>query len=65
MIKLAVDAMGGDLGSSIVVQAVLNYLKTNNDVEFHVVGKLEELKLLEGKAIYMMPKMLWVWKMGL
>ena len=43
MIKLAVDAMGGDLGSSIVVQAVLNYLKTNNDVEFHVVGKLEEL----------------------
>ena len=45
MIKLAVDAMGGDLGSSIVVQAVLNYLKTNNDVEFHVVGKLEELKL--------------------
>ena len=51
MIKLAVDAMGGDLGSSIVVQAVLNYLKTNNDVEFHVVGKLEELKLLEGKAI--------------
>ena len=51
MIKLAVDAMGGDLGSSIVVQAVLNYLKTNNDVEFHIVGKLEELKLLEGKAI--------------
>lgn len=51
MIKLAVDAMGGDLGSSIVVEAVLNYLKEYNDVEFHVVGKLEELKLLDGKAI--------------
>ncbi len=50
MIKLAVDAMGGDLGSSIVVKAVLDYLKEHNDVEFHVVGKLEELKELEGKA---------------
>ena len=27
MIKLAVDAMGGDNGSPIVVEAVLNYLK--------------------------------------
>ena len=51
MIKLAVDAMGGDLGSSIVIQAVLNYLAQNQDVEFHVVGKLEELQPLEGKAI--------------
>lgn len=51
MIKLAVDAMGGDNGSSIVCEAILNYLKDNDDVEFHVVGKLEELKSLEGKAI--------------
>ena len=39
MIKLAVDAMGGDLGSKIVVEAILNYLKENNDVEIFVVGK--------------------------
>ena len=65
MIKLAVDAMGGDNGSSIVCEAILNYLKDNDDVEFHVVGKLEELKSLEGKAIYIMPMMLWVWKMEL
>ncbi len=51
VIKLAVDAMGGDLGSSIVVQAILNYLKKHQDVEFHVVGKKEELKALENKAI--------------
>ncbi len=50
MIKLAVDAMGGDLGSGIVVEAILNYLKKHDDVEFHVVGKIEELKALEGKA---------------
>ncbi|MCI5744850.1 MAG: phosphate acyltransferase PlsX [Erysipelotrichaceae bacterium] len=50
MIKLAVDAMGGDLGSKIVVDAVLNYLNEHNDVEFYVVGKKEELTALEGKA---------------
>ena len=50
MIKLAVDAMGGDLGSKIVVEAVLNYLKEHNDVEFYVVGKTEELTELEGKV---------------
>ena len=50
MIKLAVDAMGGDLGSKIVVEAVLNYLKEHDDVEFHVVGRKEELEELVGKA---------------
>ena len=50
MIKLAVDAMGGDNGSPIVVEAVLNYLKEHDDVEFYVVGKKEELSALEGKA---------------
>ena len=50
MIKLAVDAMGGDNGSPIVVEAVLNYLKNHDDVEFYVVGKKEELTALEGKA---------------
>ena len=50
MIKLAIDAMGGDNGSKIVVDAVLNYLSENNDVSFYVVGKKEELTALEGKA---------------
>lgn len=50
MIKLAVDAMGGDNGSPIVVEAVLNYLKEHDDVSFYVVGKKEELTALEGKA---------------
>lgn len=50
MIKLAVDAMGGDNGSKIVVEAVLNYLAEHDDVSFYVVGKTEELTALEGKA---------------
>lgn len=50
MIKLAIDAMGGDLGSTIVVQAVLNYLNEHNDVMFYVVGKKEELTALENKV---------------
>lgn len=50
MIKLAIDAMGGDLGSKIVVEAVLEYLKEHNDVSFYVVGKKEELTELEGKV---------------
>ncbi len=50
MIKLAIDAMGGDNGSKIVVEAVLDYLNEHQDVEFYVVGKKEELSLLEGKV---------------
>ena len=50
MIKLAVDAMGGDLGSRTVIDAVSNYLKEHDDVEFYVVGKKEELTELEGKV---------------
>ncbi len=50
MIKLSIDAMGGDNGSKIVVEAVLNYLSNHNDVEFYVVGKEEELQQLKGKA---------------
>ena len=50
MIKLAVDAMGGDLGSKIVVDAVLQYLNEHDDVSFYVCGKKEELTELEGKA---------------
>lgn len=50
MIKLAIDAMGGDNGSSIVVEAILEYLKYHNDVEFYVVGKEQELQSLKDKV---------------
>lgn len=48
MIKIAVDAMGSDKGSSIVVEAVKNFLNDYKDVEFTVYGKQEELKDLVG-----------------
>ena len=48
MFKLAVDTMGGDLGSVEVVQAIKNFLSKNDDVEITAVGKAEELKSLEG-----------------
>jgi len=47
MIKIAVDAMGSDNGSSIVVEAVKNFLKDYKDVELTVYGKKEELVELE------------------
>lgn len=48
--KIVVDAMGGDLGSSIVVEAILNFLNDYKDVEITAVGKKEELTALEGKC---------------
>lgn len=46
MYKLSIDAMSGDLGSSIVVEACLSFLKTHKDVELYVTGKKEELSAL-------------------
>jgi len=48
MIKIVVDAMGGDNGSKIVTEAILNFLKDNKDVEITACGKKEELSALEG-----------------
>jgi len=48
MIKIAVDAMGSDKGSSIVVEAIKNFLRDYKDVELTVYGKREELTELEG-----------------
>lgn len=48
MVKIAVDAMGSDKGSTIVVEAVKNFLKDYKDVEITVYGKKEELTELEG-----------------
>ena len=48
--KIAVDAMGGDLGSKVVVEAIKNFLKAFSDVEITAVGKKEELQELTGLA---------------
>ena len=50
MYKIVVDAMGGDLGSSVIVEAINQFLLENNDVEITVAGKKEELTALEGKC---------------
>ncbi len=50
MIKIAVDAMGSDNGSPIVVEAIKNFLNDYKDVEFTVYGKEEELASLQGLA---------------
>lgn len=50
MYKLSIDAMSGDLGSSIVVKACQNFMKTHSDVELYVTGKKEELAGLKDIA---------------
>ena len=48
MKKIIIDAMGGDQGPSIVVEAIKNFLAKHDDVEVVAVGKKEELQGLEG-----------------
>ena len=45
--KLGIDAMSGDLGSGIVVEACLAFLSKNKTDELYVVGKIEELEALK------------------
>lgn len=47
MYKLSIDAMSGDLGSSIVVEACQSFIKNHHDVELYVTGKAEELEELK------------------
>ena len=47
--KLGIDAMSGDLGSRIVVEACLSFLEKNKTDELYVVGKIEELEALRAK----------------
>ena len=47
MYKLSVDAMSGDLGSSIVVEACQTFIQSHHDVKLYVTGKKEELTSLE------------------
>ena len=44
--KIAVDAMGGDLGSSVVIEAIKEFKKDYPDDELIVFGKKEELEEL-------------------
>jgi len=48
--KLVVDTMGGDLGSRVIVSAILDFLEENKGVEIIAVGKKEELTALEGRC---------------
>ena len=48
--KIAVDTMGGDNGSKVIVQAIINFLEKHQDVEIAAVGKKEELQELAGKC---------------
>ena len=48
MSKIIIDAMGGDNGSKVVVEAVKSYLEKYPDTSFTVVGKKEELESLNG-----------------
>lgn len=47
MYKLSIDAMSGDLGSGIVVEACESFIQTHPDAYLYVTGKKEELKSLE------------------
>jgi glycerol-3-phosphate acyltransferase PlsX len=42
--NLAIDAMGGDGGSAVVVQAIKNVHSTHPDIRFTVFGNQDELK---------------------
>jgi phosphate acyltransferase len=50
MKTLVVDMMGSDHGSKATAEGVLLFLKRHPDVKMIAVGKIEELKLLEGKC---------------
>ena len=47
MYKLSIDAMSGDIGSSIVVEACESFIQTHQDAILYVTGKKEELTKLE------------------
>ena len=47
MYKIVVDAMGGDNGSKVIIEAINNFLKNHQDVEVIVVGNEVELAPLK------------------
>ena len=50
MARIAIDAMGSDNGSKMVVEAVKKYKNEFPETEFYVVGKEEELVELKDIA---------------
>ncbi len=42
--KIAVDAMGGDLAPGVVIRAVIDYLRENEDTAIALVGKARDIK---------------------
>ena len=48
--KIAVDTLGGDNGSKVIVEAIIEFLAKHKDTEVVALGNQEELKELEGKC---------------
>ena len=48
--RIAVDTTGGDNGSKVIVEAIINFLAKHSDVSIVAVGNQDELKELEGKC---------------
>ena len=50
MMKIAVDTLGGDNGSKVIVDAIIEFLAKHKDTQIVAVGNQDELKELEGKC---------------
>ena len=48
--RIAVDTLGGDNGSSVIVKAIIEFLAKHQVAEIVAVGNKDELKELEGKC---------------
>ena len=48
--RIAVDTIGGDNGSKVIVEAIINFLAKHSDASIVAVGNQEELKELEEKC---------------
>ncbi|MDQ2633162.1 MAG: phosphate acyltransferase PlsX [Pseudomonadota bacterium] len=44
MIRISIDAMGGDHGPSVVIPGLMKVVERRNDVRFLVYGKVEEVR---------------------
>lgn len=50
MIKIAVDCLGGDNGTPIIIEAIKKFISINKDVEIFAFGKKEQLTEIENIA---------------
>ncbi|MGV0005822.1 MAG: phosphate acyltransferase PlsX [Candidatus Porifericomitaceae bacterium WSBS_2022_MAG_OTU9] len=51
-VRLAVDAMGGDLGPQVIVHAIQDALAKHKDLQVSCVGDCEQLRKLSGIDVY-------------